>query len=74
MQLRLRHSIFSSKCFSVANDILYLETGGVKRQVVPEFDHELRDHLLRKFHGEKHFEYQKTFNLMYEQYVGREII
>ena len=47
-----------------------METGGVKRQVVPEHDIELRHRLLTKYHSDKHFEYQKTFNLLYEHYIG----
>jgi hypothetical protein len=47
-----------------------LSTGGVKRRVVPEFDTELRNMLLEKYHGEKHAEYQKTFNQIYESYIG----
>ncbi|KAF0407994.1 SCAN domain-containing protein 3-like [Gigaspora margarita] len=43
----------------------------IKKRVVPIYDFELRETLFEKFHVDSaHFEYHKTYIMIYEQYIG----
>jgi hypothetical protein len=43
----------------------------VKKRIIPTYDKELREALLEKFHvGASHFEYHKTYTMLYEKHIG----
>lgn len=43
----------------------------IKKRIIPTYDKELREALLEKFHiGASHFEYHKTYTMLYEKHIG----
>ena len=46
-------------------------TQPIKKRIIPTYDKELREALLEKFHvGASHFEYHKTYTMLYEKHIG----
>lgn len=79
---RIKRANFDRRCKDFVYDnqngyLFYIKSSKdensplIKKRVVPTYDMELKEALFQKFHiGAAHFEYHKTYKMLYEQHIG----